>query len=157
MSEGRLYWIRTPIRRATGSPTPRFREAKGTNYIRNSVKIVIDAYNGAVEFYVFIQPIRSLKPRQRIFPTLFKPLEAMPPDLGAHVRYPEDLFALQARQYRAYHMDVPEVFYNREDLWKFPRQTDGPEDNEAGDNGLECRLITSRCACPGRRGPNSFS
>ena len=64
---------------------------------------------------------------QRIFPGLFKPLAAMPQDLQRHIRYPEDLFLIQAQIYRAYHMDDPEVFYNREDLWQFPRQAaDGP-------------------------------
>ena len=63
---------------------------------------------------------------RRIFPGLFKPLDAMPPDLQKHIRYPEDLFHIQAQLYRAYHMDAPEVFYNREDLWQFPREpTDG--------------------------------
>jgi uncharacterized protein len=60
---------------------------------------------------------------QRIFPGLFKPLQAMPPDLQKHIRYPEDLFLIQAQIYQAYHMDAPEVFYNREDLWQVPRQS----------------------------------
>ena len=62
---------------------------------------------------------------RRIFPGLFKPFDAMPPDLQQHIRYPEDLFRIQAQQYRAYHMDAPEVFYNREDLWQFPREPTG--------------------------------
>jgi len=62
---------------------------------------------------------------QRIFPELFKPLAAMPEDLQRHIRYPEDLFRIQAQMYRAYHMDSPEVFYNREDLWQVPRQPEG--------------------------------
>ena len=62
---------------------------------------------------------------RRIFPGLFKPLSAMPADLRQHIRYPEDLFLVQAQLYRAYHMDTPEVFYNREDLWQFPRQHGG--------------------------------
>jgi hypothetical protein len=64
---------------------------------------------------------------QRIFPALFKPFDAMPPDLQKHIRYPEDMFRIQAQQYRAYHMDAPEVFYNREDLWQFPRASTGPD------------------------------
>jgi uncharacterized membrane protein (UPF0182 family) len=62
---------------------------------------------------------------RRIFPALFKPFAAMPADLQKHIRYPEDLFFMQAQLYRAYHMDTPEVFYNREDLWQFPRQPNG--------------------------------
>jgi uncharacterized membrane protein (UPF0182 family) len=69
---------------------------------------------------------------RRIFPTLFKPLDAMPADLQRHIRYPEDLFRIQAAQYRAYHMDTPEVFYNREDLWQFPREPTGADGNTAG-------------------------
>src|SRR4029077_18372602 len=62
---------------------------------------------------------------RRIFPDLFKPLAQMPPELQKHIRYPEDLFRVQAQIYRAYHMERPEVFYNREDLWQFPRQAEG--------------------------------
>ena len=69
---------------------------------------------------------------RRIFPSLFKPLAAMPPDLQKHIRYPEDLFNIQALQYRAYHMDAPEVFYNREDLWQFPREPTAPDEMNAG-------------------------
>ena len=91
------------------------------NYIRNSVKIVIDAYNGTVNFYVADPADPIIATYRRIFPSLFKPFAAMPSDLQKHIRYPEDLFPVQA-QYRAYHMDAPEVFYNREDLWQFPRE-----------------------------------
>jgi len=80
------------------------------------------------------QPLKVQEPRpagvetyRRIFPSLFKPFAAMPLDLQTHIRYPEDLFNIQALQYRAYHMDVPEVFYNREDLWQFPREPVAPE------------------------------
>ena len=69
---------------------------------------------------------------RRIFPSLFKPFDAMPPDLQKHIRYPEDLFNIQALQYRAYHMDAPEVFYNREDLWQFPREPAAPDGMNAG-------------------------
>ena len=102
--------------------------AGGLNYIRNSVKVVIDAYNGSVDFYVSDPDDPLLKTYQRIFPGLFKPLAAMPADLQQHIRYPEDLFLVQAQLYRAYHMDTPEVFYNREDLWQFPRQPGGSGD-----------------------------
>ena len=94
----------------------------GPNYIRNAVKVVIDAYNGSVEFYVADPADPIIATYRRIFPSLFKPFETMPADLRRHVRYPEDLFLIQAQVYRAYHMDAPEVFYNREDLWQFPRQ-----------------------------------
>ena len=81
-----------------------------TNYIRNSVKVVIDAYNGTVAFYVADATDPVIATYRRIFPALFKPFDAMPPDLRKHIRYPEDLFRIQALQYRAYHMDAAEVF-----------------------------------------------
>ena len=123
---------KTPTRRAAGSPTPS-PSLDGTNYIRNSVKVVIDAYNGTVDFYVADPSDPVVATYQRIFPGLFKPFGAMPADLQKHVRYPEDLFLIQAQVYRAYHMDAPEVFYNREDLWQFPREPAGFD----GTNGAE--------------------
>jgi uncharacterized protein len=94
----------------------------GLNYIRNSVKVVVDAYNGSVDLYLadLSDPIAATY--RRIFPGLFKAFAAMPKDLQRHMRYPEDLFLIQAHTYAAYHMEAPEVFYNREDLWQFPRQ-----------------------------------
>jgi hypothetical protein len=97
----------------------------GANYIRNAVKVVIDAYNGTVDFYLSDPADPILRTYQRIFPRLFKPLAAMPQDLQQHIRYPEDLFQIQAQLYRLYHMDAAEVFYNREDLWQFPRELVG--------------------------------
>jgi uncharacterized protein len=85
--------------------------------VRNSVKIVIDAYDGTTNFYVFDPEDPIIAVYRRIFPTLFKDAAAMPPDLRAHVRYPEMLLALQAGVYGLYHMTNPQVFYNREDLW----------------------------------------
>ena len=96
------------------------------------MKVVIDAYNGTVTFYVTDPADPIIATYRRIFPTLFKPFDAMPADLQRHIRYPEDLFRIQAQQYRAYHMSAPEVFYNREDLWQFPREPTGPDGNTAG-------------------------
>jgi uncharacterized membrane protein (UPF0182 family) len=95
------------------------------NYIRNSVKVVVDAYNGTIDFYLMdsVDPIAATY--RRIFPGLFKPFAAMPASLQKHIRYPEDLFLIQARIYQAYHMEAADVFYNREDLWQFPRQPGG--------------------------------
>jgi hypothetical protein len=99
--------------------------AADVNYIRNAVKVVIDAYNGTVDFYISDPGDPIVRTYQRIFPRLFKPLAAKSQDLQQHIRYPEDMFLIQAQLYRAYHMDAPEVFYNREDLWQFPRQPAG--------------------------------
>ena len=138
ISEGRLYWIQDAYTTSAwfpyAQPAP---EGGDLNYIRNSVKAVIDAYNGTVNFYVTDPADPIVATYRRIFPSLFKPFAAMPPDLQKHIRYPEDLFEIQALQYRAYHMDVPEVFYNREDLWQFPREPVSPD---ASDDGGATRM-----------------
>jgi uncharacterized membrane protein (UPF0182 family) len=87
------------------------------NYMRNSVKVVIDAYSGSTTFYVFDPGDPLITAYRNIFPQLFKDASAMPPDLRRHVRYPELLLRLQAAAYGLYHMTDPVVFYNREDLW----------------------------------------
>jgi uncharacterized membrane protein (UPF0182 family) len=126
ISDGRLYWVQDAYTTSRWFPYARS-QPDGTNYIRNSVKVVIDAYNGTVSFYVADETDPIVATYRRIFPTLFKPFDAMPADLQKHVRYPEDMFQIQAQQYRAYHMDAPAVFYNREDLWQFPRAPTGPD------------------------------
>jgi uncharacterized protein len=127
VSDGRLYWMQDAYTTSRWFPYAQPQPDGETNYIRNSVKVVVDAYNGTVTFYVADAADPVIATYRRIFPALFKPFEAMPPDLQRHVRYPEDLFHIQALEYRAYHMDAPEVFYNREDLWQFPREPSGPE------------------------------
>jgi uncharacterized protein len=133
ISEGRLYWIQDAYATSDWFPYAKPEPGSGDiNYIRNSVKIVIDAYNGTVAFYVMDAAEPIVATYRRIFPSLFKPFAAMPPDLQAHIRYPEDLFTIQALQYRAYHMDAPEVFYNREDLWQFPREPTALDEMDVG-------------------------
>ncbi len=100
------------------------------NYIRNSVKATVDAYEGTVTFYLAEPGDPVIQVYARAFPGLFKPLEAMPADLRAHIRYPEDLFIIQARKYATYHMTDPQVFYNKEDLWSIPRRTVEGRDRE---------------------------
>ena len=125
ISEGRLFWMQDAYTTSRWFPYAQALPDGGINYIRNSVKVVVDAYNGTVDFYLADPSDPIAETYQRIFPTLFKPFDSMPPDLQRHVRYPEDLFLIQAQTYRAYHMNAPEVFYNREDLWQFPRQPTG--------------------------------
>jgi uncharacterized protein len=127
VSNGRLFWMQDAYTTSDWFPYAQPQSSGGLNYIRNSVKVVIDAYNGSADFYVSDPGDPLVRTYQRIFPGLFKPLAAMPADLQQHIRYPEDLFLVQAQLYRAYHMDTAEVFYNREDLWQFPRQA---ADNE---------------------------
>ncbi|MEK6477125.1 UPF0182 family protein [Catalinimonas sp. 4WD22] len=92
-------------------------QLRGVNYIRNSVKAVVDAYSGEVDFYVFDEEDPIIQVWQRIFPDVFQPREAMPQNLQEHVRYPEQMLLTQGLVYAKYHMTDPEVFYNQEDLW----------------------------------------
>ncbi|WP_321965323.1 UPF0182 family protein [Paraburkholderia sp. J7] len=124
-SDGRLFWIQDAYTVSHWFPYSRPGFGDGANYIRNAVKVVVDAYNGTVGFYVSDPADPLLRTYERAFPGVFKPLELMPPELRRHIRYPEDLFLIQAQIYRAYHMEAPEVFYNREDLWQFPRELVG--------------------------------
>ena len=95
---------------------------RGRNYLRNSAKAVIDAYNGSVTFYVFDNHDPIIKAYRQMLPGLFKDRSEMPPSLQRHIRYPEDLFTVQAEMYGTYHMTNPMTFYNREDRWEVPRE-----------------------------------
>ncbi|MGC8495206.1 MAG: UPF0182 family protein, partial [Syntrophobacteraceae bacterium] len=95
---------------------------EGLNYIRNSVKVVVDMYNGTVRFYVMEPNDPVLAVYRRAFPGLFKDLGQLSADLKTHLRYPEGLFSIQADLYRTFHMTDPQVFYNREDLWVLPQE-----------------------------------
>jgi uncharacterized membrane protein (UPF0182 family) len=121
--DGRLFWILDAY--TTTSAYPYSRPSSGVNYIRNSVKVVVDAYDGTTTFYVVDPKDPLIQTYLRIFPGLFRPLDAVPPRLAAHFRYPEDLFTTQARVYSTFHMKDPRVFYNREDLWAFPNELFG--------------------------------
>jgi hypothetical protein len=91
----------------------------GLNYMRNAVKVVIDAYDGTVDLYIADPDDILIQTWSKVFPGLFKPLEEMPEGLREHIRYPEDLLTVQAELYRTYHMTDVEVFYQREDVWEF--------------------------------------
>ncbi|MGB7133736.1 MAG: UPF0182 family protein, partial [Acidobacteriaceae bacterium] len=116
---GHLYWIMDAFTTSDSYPdSAHYPLGDGTvNYMRNSVKAVIDAYNGTTTFYVFDSGDPVLAAWRRIFPSLFRDAALMPPDLRRHVRYPQLLLEEQAAVYGLYHMSDPEVFYNREDLW----------------------------------------
>ena len=128
VSKGRLYWIQDAYTTSNMYPYSRpfyGKFNKGLNYIRNSIKITIDAYNGDVCFYLIDEKDPIAKTYSSIFPDLFKPFNEMPPDLIKHVRYPKDLFEIQADSYRTYHMEDTQVFYNQEDLWQVPDELYG--------------------------------
>jgi hypothetical protein len=125
ISEGRMFWIQDAYTSSEYFPASQPAPGLNLNYIRNAVKVVIDAYNGTVDFYLVDAADPIAATYQQIFPQLFKPFAVMPPDLQKHIRYPEDLFLIQARLFQTYHMEAADVFYNREDLWQFPRQPAG--------------------------------
>ncbi len=134
VSDGRLYWMLDAY--TTSNMYPYSRPAsnrfnnKGINYIRNSVKVTIDAYNGEVCFYMMDSKDPIVKTYASIFPNLFKPFSEMPPGLQKHIRYPKDLFQLQVGAYKTYHMQDPQVFYNQEDLWQIPDEIYGESRQE---------------------------
>jgi uncharacterized membrane protein (UPF0182 family) len=126
--DGRLVWIIDGYMTSERFPYSEPMQRRGMNYIRNSVKTVVDAYDGTVDLYVSDPKDPMILAYGKIFPQLFKPLEKMPEDLRAHVRYPQDLFTIQAQMYATYHMQDPQVFYNKEDLLSIPRRAvDGRE------------------------------
>jgi uncharacterized membrane protein (UPF0182 family) len=100
------------------------------NYVRNAVKVAVDAYDGTVHFYVADAEDPLVRAYSAVFPGLLAPIDAMPADLRAHVRYPTGFFAVQARMYATYHMQDPRVFYNKEDLWSVPRMPEGGRERE---------------------------
>jgi len=119
--DGRLFWIQDAY-----TITDRYPYSEpvggGLNYIRNSVKAVIDAYDGSVTFYITDPEDALIRTYQVIFPKLFVPAGQMPESLRVHLRYPEDMFNIQASVYQSYHMRDARVFYNQEDLWTVPRE-----------------------------------
>ena len=119
--DGRLVWIVDCYTASDHYPYSQ-RNIDQLNYIRNSVKVVVDAYTGATDFYVADPADPIVRTWQKVFPQMFKPMSAMPADLHAHIRYPEQFFRIQADIYSTYHMTDPQVFYNREDLWGVPRE-----------------------------------
>ena len=125
--DGRLSWVMDAFTTSDSYPYSTHYDLDGNsiNYMRNSVKVVIDAYNGTTTFYVFDNNDPVLAAYRRIFPSLFKDASLMPTDLRKHVRYPEKLFKLQAQVYGLYHMTDPAVFFNREDLWTVATESTG--------------------------------
>ncbi len=125
VSEGKQYWIQdvyTTSNRFPYSNPHQTDFGAGLNYIRNSAKAVVDMYDGTVSFYVMDPADPVLAVYRRAFPGVFKDLNELPPDLKLHLRYPQDLFGIQADQYESFHMTDPQVFYNREDLWVAPEE-----------------------------------
>ncbi len=120
-SAGELYWMQDAY--TTSSLYPYSEPLNGQiNYIRNAVKVVTNAYDGSMTFYIADQTDPIIETYATIFPALFQPLSSMPADLLDNIRYPEDMFTAQAEIYRTYHMTDANEFYNREDLWAWPEE-----------------------------------
>jgi len=119
VADGQLVWMLDAYTLSQDFPYSSPTE-QGFNYIRNAAKITINAYDGAVNYYITAPEDPLIQAYALAFPDLFQPLEAMPDVLRDHIRYPEDLFIVQTRQYLKYHMTDTQVFYNQEDLWEIP-------------------------------------
>lgn len=118
LAAGRIFWILDAYTTSDRYPFSQPIEGlAGLNYLRNSVKVVLDAYGGTVTYYAFDPQDPVLQAYQSVFPDLFRPVEELPPSLRSHLRYPLDLFTVQAHVLATYHMTDPQVFYNREDYW----------------------------------------
>jgi uncharacterized membrane protein (UPF0182 family) len=126
LAKGRIWWIndaytvsdRYPYARPLSSNDPGLQRYGGINYIRNSVKAVVDAYDGTLTLYVADGSDPLVRVWSAIFPALFKPVSAMPPELRSHLRYPEELFEVQTEIFRVFHMKDVNTYYNREDVWE---------------------------------------
>jgi uncharacterized membrane protein (UPF0182 family) len=131
VSGGRLYWIQDAYTISNMYPYSKrsknhFRRI-GLNYIRNSVKVIMDAYDGDVSFYMVDEQDPIIRTYAQVYPDLFKPLAKMPADLKKHIRYPVDKFEIQVQTYARYHMQDIQVFYNQEDLWEPPDEIYGDD------------------------------
>jgi len=126
--DGRLYWIMDAY--TTGSTYPYAQtstfQSNDINYIRNSVKVVIDAYEGTADFYIVDPKDPLINAYRSTFPTMFRPIDSMPPALRAHLRVPVDLFNVQVEIYATYHITDPKVFFAREDVWDIPTASSSP-------------------------------
>ncbi len=156
LSEGRMFWMQdayTTTRRYPYSQ-PAYLTRRGAvdsmapiasaNYIRNSVKIVVDAYSGEVSLYVFDEADPLIRSLSKAFPGFFKPRSAMPEDLQKHIRYPEDLFRLQTAVFQTFHMNEVAQFYNKADLWMIPRLEQSDQMNVSDQGPMEPYYVIMR-------------
>ncbi len=126
VAEGKLYWIYDAYTFTARYPYSELYNEE-LNYIRNAVKVTIDAYDGTMHFYIADPADPLIRTWARVFPDLFRPLEEMPRSLAERIRYPEGLFRIQAQLYATFHMRDPQVFYNKEDLWTLAYELHGSQ------------------------------
>jgi uncharacterized membrane protein (UPF0182 family) len=124
ITDGRLLWMQDAY--TTSERYPYSTTINGVNYIRNSIKVTVDAYHGTTTYHVVDPSDPIAQTVGRIFPGLLKPLEAMPESLRTRLRYPQQIFTMQAAMFATFHMTNPAVFYNREDQWEIPTLDAGP-------------------------------
>jgi uncharacterized protein len=150
--DGRLSWMMDAFTTSDGYPYSSHYslDNRSINYMRNSVKVVIDAYDGTTAFYVFDNDDPILAAYRSIFPSLFKDAASMPAGLRKHVRYPELLFKLQSEVYGLYHMTNPAVFFNREDLWTVATETGMGNDGEQTKQAMQPNFVLMKL--PGETG-----
>ncbi len=150
--DGRLSWIMDAFTISDSYPYSSHYRLDGNfvNYMRNSVKVVVDAYDGTTTFYVFDTEDPIIATYRRIFPSLFKDAALMPPGLRKHVRYPELLLKLQAEVYGLYHMTDPQAFYNREDLWTVATEVGMSEGGQQTTEAMQPNFVLMKL--PGETG-----
>ena len=154
--EGRLFWIIDAFTESDYYPYSRHHDVAGNsiNYIRNSVKVVIDAYNGNVNFYVFDNSDPIITAYRQIFPNLFHDVSQMPADLRAHVRYPETLVRAQGEVYGLYHTQNPRVLFQREDVWSVAQQITVDDEGKKQSEPIEPYYVLMQL--PGEQQKNEF-
>ncbi len=142
VANGKLYWMIDAYTASSTYPYSRpYNDEVGTsNYIRNSVKVVVDAYNGDVSYYVVDPDEPIARVYQKIYPKLFRPFSEMPKALQAHIRYPDEMFKIQAQIYSRYHMSNVKVFYQDEDRWSIANQIYGTKSVQMSPNYFIVRL-----------------
>ncbi len=154
--DGRLFWMMDAFTESTTYPYSTHYQAgdKRVNYIRNSVKVTVDAYNGSVDFYVFDAEDPIVQAYRAVFPALFKDAAQMPADLRAHVRYPETLIQTQGEVFGLYHTTNPSVFFQREDVWSMATRSSVNKDNQKTETTLEPYFVLMQL--PGEQVQNEF-
>lgn len=142
---GRLYWIIDGYTTSSRYPySEPINKQSSTNYIRNSVKVIIDAYNGTTDFYIADTSDPIIATYSRIFTTLFKPITEMPEGLKAHIRYPQTLFDIQADIYKKYHVKNAREFYNKSDVWDISTQIYGAGTEQSNAEAVESSYLVMR-------------
>jgi uncharacterized membrane protein (UPF0182 family) len=155
-SAGRLFWMLDAFTESSTYPYSRHHDVGGNNinYIRNSIKVVIDAYNGTVHFYVFDQNDPLIATYRATFPALFEDASQMPADLRAHIRYPETLIRVQGDVYGLYHTQSAKVFFQREDVWNIAQQVALDENNTKKVQPIDPYFVLMQL--PGEQTHNEF-